>query len=279
VSDETEETTEPGKKKWVFKKWYEENKVPFNEKRRNRYNTDPEYRQYVLEMNKKNREKRQKERFKEDRERKKAVKIVASPSWKEFESDEGKPMLTIGALAKALGRSTQSIRLWEKHGVIPVTPHRNARGDRLYTPEQVLDLYKTLKDTKDLERVETKTDLTPISSKVKFSDGRIEETSLFKVGALSKAVDRTVLTLEQMERKGVFPATPFRGDPNKLGEPGPRYYTAQMIESVKIVFDEMGGIRLRGDTRKKEFLDKITAAWKSQGVIGAELVKEVVQTT
>ena len=55
----------------------------------------------------------------------------------------------IGALAKALGYSVQSIRLWESQGLLPNTPYRSPRtkkpiaggkstkGKRLWTREQI----------------------------------------------------------------------------------------------------------------------------------------------
>jgi hypothetical protein len=46
-------------------------------------------------------------------------------------------MFTIGALAAALGKSTQSVRLWEKNKVIPECTFRDDRGRRMYTEHQL----------------------------------------------------------------------------------------------------------------------------------------------
>lgn len=270
---------------WTFTKWYENNKGNFNEKRRSRYNTDPEYRQRVLEMNRKNREKRQSERSAEEKARQKAVKVIASPAWKEFEADEvveGLPQedgaaqkfLTIGAVAKATRRSTQTIRLWEKQGLIPETPYRNSRDDRLYTPAMVLEILNKVKELKELEPVDHKSEIVPVDLKVKMLSGEVVDLRVFRVGVLAQAVGRTVLTLEQMERKGVFPKTPLR-DP----QTGHRYYTAEMIEAVKAALDDMGGARLRGEQRKAEFHSRILNAWAEQGIIGVTIVPSDKEAT
>lgn len=272
VSDEAG-GTESTSKKWVFKQWYEANKEPFNEKRRNRYNTDPAYRSYVLEMNRKNRELRHKDRVKERKSRTKSIQLTDSPAWKEFVGENGQVLLTIGALAKSVGRSAQSIRMWEEKKIIPETPHRNSRGDRLYTPAQVLEIHDIIKDTRGVGSSEPKTDVAPNYRKVVFADGRTEEVPLFKIGVLARTVDRTVLTMEQMERKGVFPETPFRGNSNVNGDPGPRYYTAGMIEVVKNSLEDTGVERLRGLNRKNQFKDSVSDGWAKLGVVGATLIK------
>ena len=43
----------------------------------------------------------------------------------------------IGALANALGRSTNAIRKWEISGVIPNTCFRDKDGRRMYSREQI----------------------------------------------------------------------------------------------------------------------------------------------
>ncbi len=52
-----------------------------------------------------------------------------------------------GQLGKRLGRSTQTIRLWEKKGILPEAMYRGAgiRGPRLYTALQVEKLVNALK--------------------------------------------------------------------------------------------------------------------------------------
>lgn len=46
-------------------------------------------------------------------------------------------MFYIGALARALGRTTYTIRKWEISGVIPDPLFQDSLGRRLYTQEQI----------------------------------------------------------------------------------------------------------------------------------------------
>ena len=56
-------------------------------------------------------------------------------------------MYTAGQLAKALGRKTQVVRVWEKKGHFPQAMYRSASNDRLYTELQflkIIEIYKKL---------------------------------------------------------------------------------------------------------------------------------------
>jgi hypothetical protein len=46
-------------------------------------------------------------------------------------------MYSTGALAHSLSRSSQTVRLWEKNGVLPTAMYRDDRGRRMYTQDQV----------------------------------------------------------------------------------------------------------------------------------------------
>ena len=52
----------------------------------------------------------------------------------------------IGVLAYNLGRSTQTVRKWEVSGVIPATPFKNSRGQRLYSHEMIDEVVKNAFD-------------------------------------------------------------------------------------------------------------------------------------
>lgn len=43
----------------------------------------------------------------------------------------------IGSLAKAMNRTTTSIRIWESRGIIPESWFKDKFGKRLYTKEQI----------------------------------------------------------------------------------------------------------------------------------------------
>ena len=58
---------------------------------------------------------------------------------KEFKLPNGQTieLFYIGALASALGRSTNAIRKWEIAGVIPDPCFKDEQGRRLYSQEQI----------------------------------------------------------------------------------------------------------------------------------------------
>lgn len=58
---------------------------------------------------------------------------------KEFKLPNGEviELFYIGALASALGRSTNAIRKWEIAGVIPDPCFKDEQGRRLYSQEQI----------------------------------------------------------------------------------------------------------------------------------------------
>lgn len=222
-----------------YKNWYERNGAVLNGTRKARYQTDPAYRARVLEMNQKSREKKRAEATVEEKAERRATMVqpVASP-WKEMlievEDTAGvrstQQVLTIGALAKVLGKSIKSIRLWEKKGWIPPAPYRSLKGDRLYPPELVLELHKKL--SKEGRTSDTGQQTRPRTHvhKVTLSTGETWEGTLFPVGDLAKACERNISTMEQMEAKGYFPKTPLRAPAS-----GYRLYTAKMIEVAREV--------------------------------------------
>jgi len=52
-------------------------------------------------------------------------------------------LYSIGVLANAIDRQQQTVRKWEKRGVIPPAQYRSETGRRLYTKQQV-DIVKRL---------------------------------------------------------------------------------------------------------------------------------------
>ncbi len=72
-------------------------------------------------------------------------------------ANEKRQFFYIGALAKALDRSVQAIRLWESQGLLPNTPYRSPRtakpvaggrsnkGKRLWTREQIEGILRVAK--------------------------------------------------------------------------------------------------------------------------------------
>lgn len=109
-----------------YEEWYEKNKDELAVRRKERYESDPDYRQRVLVASA------------SYRERQRSISRVRIPRHQKprfFQSD-GKmvPFFSIGAFAGYVNRAIQSINNWEKNGLLPRTPYRvGKRGFRYYS--------------------------------------------------------------------------------------------------------------------------------------------------
>jgi DNA-binding transcriptional MerR regulator len=286
-----------------FQEWYRDNGGELNKSRRERYRTDPEYREKVLEQNREARKRRRKAALKERKKRQEASTVRTSQPWKsinvELKDENGNPVVTrmfsIGAVAGALDCSVQALRLWEKKKIIPETPYRYSKGDRLYTVEQIETYREILTQQGRIGADRTRTRVLPYverwvvfpgerrtgkrvdaselssldeaTTEAILKDGRLaRKVRLFRIGTLAKAVGRTVVTLEQLEQRGAFPETPFRAS-----EVGYRLYTMKMMEAVKKAFKDRDG-DIRGEEAWQEFHDEVYAAWKALNVLGAKIL-------
>lgn len=261
---------------FTFKQWYVANGDKLNETRKSKYHSDPTYREKVLAGNRASREKRRADTADERREERKAVRVkTASRPFKTVKSRIGKStqeLFTIGALALALGCSIQAIRNWERDGIIPEAKLRSDKGesgDRLYTQAQIESIRKRLLKKGYIEEgaVRERPRIKPVFRTIRLSNGTVEEVPLFLIGALSQAVSRNVVTLEQLEARGSLPRTPFR-----TSSVNRRLYTADMIQAVRAAFERHGD-ELRGDAAWKAFYNDVLSQWTEQGVVGAVLVE------
>jgi DNA-binding transcriptional regulator YiaG len=263
-----------------FKEWYDANGEKLNKDRRTRYHTDPEYRKQVLAQNKASREKRREATAEQKGAERAARKFKAKTEpWKTVEitvkDKKRKPyqvtVFTVGALAAALGVSVQAVRLWERQGVIPKTPLRSGKGDRLYTVEQLEMMQELLKKQGKLD--EDKLNETRVAReflrKVKLSDGKVEEWVFVRVGVLATEIERGVITIDQLEARKLLPQTPFRASTRKY-----RLYTRAMVGVVKKAMEKRGET-IRGAEQWAGFYEEVSAGWKKLGVDkGAKLLVE-----
>lgn len=257
-----------------FKDWYAKHHETLNQSRRDRYKTDPEYRKAVLQRNREAREKRRTETAKERAQRRKASRLrVGSRAWKTVEAEvvdkNGKvataTLFTISALARSIGRSVQAVRLWERQGLLPEPPFRNKKGDRLYTAEMV-EVIRDVMDAKGkLPETTIRSRPAPkgIDRVVRYADGTEEKLTLYRVGVLAEAIQRTVVTVQILEGKGYLPLTPFRASSTQY-----RLYSLPMIEAVKAAFEARGG-EVRGVEAWESFKEDVRAAWQSLRVLDA----------
>lgn len=102
------------------KKYYDANKEKILEAKRQRYASDPNYRESILNK---------------ARDTRKAARhdgpILIEVGGLKEES------LTVADLAEALGKSVSTINHWQGTGTIPDTPFHNSAGHRLYTEGMV----------------------------------------------------------------------------------------------------------------------------------------------
>ena len=133
--------------KFTFSKWYEENKESLAERRRKRYETDEEYRQKrILEARrfywlKKRRAVSVKNRLDFDALGLKPDIVMDVKITNENDIRHGLvisvPMYYPRSLAKVLGRTVQTIRLWSLQNRIPEATYRSPQNYRLFTEDQM----------------------------------------------------------------------------------------------------------------------------------------------
>jgi hypothetical protein len=130
------------KEVWSYSDWYEKNKGTLAARRKDRYESDPEYRDRVLEQNRKHRDKKRKEEAKKPkpkvripRHRKPITVMVlinGAPTPKE--------LVHIGAFSRAIGKSIPTVHQWERNGLLPKTPlymNGTSKRERLFTAEMI----------------------------------------------------------------------------------------------------------------------------------------------
>jgi DNA-binding transcriptional MerR regulator len=238
-----------------------------NEKRRSRYAGDSEYREKVRGWNDSG-------RLRAKAAERGAVKIrPSSGSWKTVEIEiDGvlTRVFTVGALARAIGKGVSTIRMWERNGVLPETPYRSSKGDRLYTLEMVEAVREAMRKSGKLKEslLTPKTKPPFVVRKVRFSGAEPIEMRLYKVGSLAKAANRTVVALCLMEKRGVLPKTPLMASGLKY-----RLYTVEMIEVVQKAFEKRGN-RVRGREDWLGFYEEVVREWTSLGVMDARVEDE-----
>jgi hypothetical protein len=123
------------------REYYLQRKEELSRDRKEKYRTDPEYREKAKEAARQYRESRRRQvaHLREigklppvTRERgpRKAVQVEVD--------GEAVPAYTITTLASRLNRSVAVVNYWIRSGLLPKTPFRSARRDRLYTDGMIL---------------------------------------------------------------------------------------------------------------------------------------------
>jgi DNA-binding transcriptional MerR regulator len=254
-----------------YQRWYEQNGNSLNAARREKYASDPEYRSKILKRNRAARKKRREMTVEERRAIERAKHIAPAASWKTVQQEidlNGRKVVatlfSIGALAKRLDRGISTVRVWERQGLLPETPYRSEKGDRLYTLDMVESIRRALWEAGKLTeadgKLREKKRPDAVVRWVRFADGREQYVPLYKFGVLAQAVQRTVVALAQMEKLGRLPETPLRASSLNY-----RLYTVEMIEIVAQAFRRRGG-SIRARDEWEEFHDEIEKEWMKLGV-------------
>jgi len=120
--------------------YYEKNRDKLSEERKRRYREDPEYRDTMLAQVRAYRAKKRKER---ERQRKAGLIAPAHPGGPRAPlrvtvGGVSTIAYTVGRVAIEIRRSKDVINYWTRIGLLPQTPFRSPRGDRLYTEGMVL---------------------------------------------------------------------------------------------------------------------------------------------
>lgn len=112
-----------------FAKWYAENREKLSQKRRERYQNDPDYREKVLLNSKKSR---------------KSLKEVTDGGGGRLVGADGveRNCYTVSETASLLDVSRETVIQWERSGVMPKDPF--ARNPRCYTAGQVQGIKKAI---------------------------------------------------------------------------------------------------------------------------------------
>lgn len=111
-----------------FQRWYKSHAKEFNEKRRSRYRKDKSYREKIVERQAEYRARRSGA----VKEKKQLTKLDVNGNLQK--------VFRIGEVAQSLGRSQQTIRKWEKDGLLPGRTIETSH--RYYTAVQVQQMGK-----------------------------------------------------------------------------------------------------------------------------------------
>lgn len=259
-----------------YKEWYEQNAALVNNKRREKYASNAAYRIAQVERNKSRRtslaEVRKKERI-EQMGAQKMPKPAEDIQPIEVSVTVGDKvvrqlMFTTGALTQALGVSLRALYKWEREGLLPATPIKDARGHKLYTAEQVEWIRKRLIDRRKIEEVAVprrRSGSNGVVKIVELGDGKKAKQTFFKLSSLAALLDHKSESVKQWETEGYLPATPFLASSMQH-----RLYTAEMVEAVRLAYVTEGGT-LRQDEAKKRFHTAVMSAWSALGVFQMSL--------
>lgn len=105
-----------------YEGYYEDKKDEIADKRKKKYETDPDYRQKVIDRSRQYRE--------QQRQSRPRARIPKHAKSKKHKTGDGGTidLYSVGSFALGVGRSVQCINHWEREGILPRTPYRQKQG-------------------------------------------------------------------------------------------------------------------------------------------------------
>jgi MerR HTH family regulatory protein len=257
-----------------WKAWYKKNREIWNQHRRERYASDPRYREAVLKSSDTHREAQREVRSAERLAESEATVFLPQDNWRTVQgSKDPKDVLyTIGYAAKALDVSIQAIRLWDSQGIFPKTD-RGTGNSRLYSLNQIEMMRKAIANRQGYYPKRTKDKKNTLERwTICLDDGSKLERILVPLSALASSAQRRPASLLQLERKGYLPRTTLRGPLGRKGA-GRRLYTVEQAELVTQLIRTCLGSR---DPKVwADFRSKVETGWRELRCWNARLVSKI----
>lgn len=256
-----------------FADWYAEHSAEWNQSRRERYERDAAYRKKVNEWNARARERRREAVLAERRSQAPLwPKVSGGRGWKVVQIEGVGAAFSLGALAALTARSPVTLRMWEKRGILPETPYRDAAGGRLYLLEQMHAIVETLvrkgvlKERGEEDGVKVTSRVPRVEFRnVRFVDGSVQKLRVYKIADVAAILESRSAAIKRREQGGMFPATTLRTPIMQQ-----RRYTFGQLRAVADVWNELGGA-CHGRKQWVEFTQKVEKLWREQGIVGAVL--------
>jgi len=233
-----------------YKQWYDSNKDLINHVKRERYKTDPFYRESILNRNKSYRQKAS------------SGKALKARSWRVVEQPINLPdgtistkqYYTIGYLASSLNCSVQALRSWEKDGLLPSADYKDNNGVRFYSQDTLVKIKDIV--AQDLQVKFKKQALQGKTYKcLDASDGIEKDIVLYKFNNLQQICGKSRITLDKLIAAGHIPATPLT-----VTGRAHRLYTLEMMKAVAAAFKDIK--KGSKETRWASFRNQITSSWE-----------------
>ena len=126
----------------VYKAWYEANKERIAARRKERYESDSDHREKIRNRNREQRERKREEvaknpkpKVRMPRNRKPITLLIMTDG-----VSAPKKLFHIGTFVRMIGKSTPTIKQWERAGLLPRTPlykRGSNKKERLFTSEMI----------------------------------------------------------------------------------------------------------------------------------------------